>query len=592
MTAVFADLVSWLLEKNPIHRADWSVVPSHPFWMPKVCSSPGPLPTQPAFDALAQQAEAAEIVAEAQYFETKYDGEESSSGLLVPSISNQYTSSNAPSRVDMHSPGPDNRRHSSNRDGGESNGNSSMKDIERTPIGSRNQRREVNDTPAKSPGGSRANATISPLSMGGAKDDHPSALLFCAHDAQVRPIVNNREIEVIEKAAYKASGLPCAPISTQYIASLPPTELEAHLTKIYKALHKAVMGCIASCTGTSSSGAGSAAGTPSPGVASSVSAASAQQQQVQIYADKMNSLLGYLCSLAPSVEIANVVMNTQFLSVLLRILLLVVNRHEYVQSLNLGGSGMSSRTSPGTKLGGALPNSGRVAAVGNIQNAITGVVTDSACLAATVLALMLRHATYVQPVHVSTNNGGNSSRTPDKRGGGHAMSSPGSPSLQQNGAAFDGPSTSQSPNIVTALIATMHVVDADIAAAQGGGRDAELDHTPRKHTVSSASRITRSPGNGPTAGTSPNSNLDSVLRLKLRLTAALGELAFYVSAQDTTPSDDAQAAPNWQLPVEVWDILIGSVNMLTPEGGKSTRNTAGRGPDDIAEITKHYATKV
>lgn len=525
VTAVFADLVSWLLDSDPLQRMTWSDAPSHPFWAPKVCSRPTNLPSQPAFEAYLKRLEELEAAREAHQYEAKRDGA-GKSIIDVPVIASQS------SQASQQSPSPV---------------PSTVSIVAASPA------KTVPATPSRV---DRETATVA-ASAG--------SLLMCAHDSQVRPIVNNRAIEVIERPPFKASALPCAPITIQQVSGMLPTELEAHLTKIYKALHKAMAGCVANCEV----------------VAGPASAAQAQQQQVQIYADKMGSLLGYLCSLAPSPDIANVVMNTQFLKVLLRILLLVVSRYRHVQSAALAGT-PNSRI-PGHSPVGKPSTVGRPSAVSAVQLAISATVTESACLAATVLALMLRHATFVQTVQSTKTD--NEIGTPDKRS--RFASSPSSPSGQQS-AGLDGTHV-DSPNIVNALINTMHVVDAEISAGYGMASSGTI--TPSKQPVSSVNRTTRSPGS--VAATSVAGALDGVLRLKLRLMAALGELAFYVSAQDSAPTDIGRVAPAWNFPADVWNILVGAVNSPTVviSGGGATRS-GGRSADEIAEITKHYATKV
>jgi serine/threonine-protein kinase ULK4 len=61
-------------------------------------------------------------------------------------------------------------------------------------------------------------------------------LLVCAQDTQVKPIIFNRGIEVIEAPTFKASSLPFQPRSAEDVAALPPAELEAFLTQVYKSL--------------------------------------------------------------------------------------------------------------------------------------------------------------------------------------------------------------------------------------------------------------------------------------------------------------------------------------------------------------------
>lgn len=537
VSAVFADLVTWLLEADPIYRANWRSIPSHPFWSPKTCTAPASLPPEPAFETYIKKLELTEQMQEAQYFEMKYD-EESPIKRKTEAVSN--SKANVPSVV------------------------ASDTGVQRLPVSAGDS---INNTERD-----KKNASRDGLE-GHTKHVSSTDLLFCAYDNQVRPIVNNKAIEVIERPPFKASGLPCAPMSIQQIPNLLPAELEAHLTKIYKALHKSMSGCISHATPSSN---------PSTGPVTSASGAAAQQQQVQIYTDRINSLLGYLCTLAPSPEIANVVMNTQFLSVLLRILLMVVSRHKHMNV-----PGVSSRLqSPVGK-----PSS-RTTSVLAAQVHISSLITDSACLAATALALMLRYATYVQPAPYQPDV--SVASTPDKKSKGN---SPGSPSMSQVNSPGDNSSTS--PNIIAALIASMRVVDSELALhpTSGNSNTNSASNTPNKHTASSLNRTARSPGyTASTAGSSGTASVDGILKLKLRLTAALGELAFYVSAQDTAAVDDRHPSPRWHLPRDVWEILIECINSNATgsDHGSSTNSKrhTGKPTENFAEITKHYATKV
>lgn len=55
----------------------------------------------------------------------------------------------------------------------------------------------------------------------------------------MKPIVGNKSIEVIEKSSFKESSLPFQPIMTiEDISQLSQSDLEIHLTVVYKALQR------------------------------------------------------------------------------------------------------------------------------------------------------------------------------------------------------------------------------------------------------------------------------------------------------------------------------------------------------------------
>lgn len=75
------------------------------------------------------------------------------------------------------------------------------------------------------------------------KDDRSlfdaNGLIVHPSDLQVKPIVGNKAIEIIDVPPFKASGLPCKPLSLEEVAKLSQSDLEAHLTVLYKSLLKA-----------------------------------------------------------------------------------------------------------------------------------------------------------------------------------------------------------------------------------------------------------------------------------------------------------------------------------------------------------------
>jgi hypothetical protein len=63
-------------------------------------------------------------------------------------------------------------------------------------------------------------------------------LLMHSSDLQVKPIVGNKAIEIIEKVVFKPATLPFPLLSIEDLGRLSQSELEAHLTLVYKALHR------------------------------------------------------------------------------------------------------------------------------------------------------------------------------------------------------------------------------------------------------------------------------------------------------------------------------------------------------------------
>jgi hypothetical protein len=122
----------------------------------------------------------------------------------------------------------------------------------------------------------------------------PDSLLMHASDTQVKPIVGNKAIEVMERTDFIESTLPFEVVRSDQLQKLSQTDLEVHLTQVrklslfcflyfiffpfvqvYKALHKTVIGAQSN--------------TATPAVGNALS-------------DRCN-LLGYLSSIAASAEV-------------------------------------------------------------------------------------------------------------------------------------------------------------------------------------------------------------------------------------------------------------------------------------------------
>jgi hypothetical protein len=65
-----------------------------------------------------------------------------------------------------------------------------------------------------------------------------NVLIIHPTDLQVKPIVGNKTIEIIDVPTFKSSSLPCRPLTLDEVAKLSQDDLEAHLTILYKALLK------------------------------------------------------------------------------------------------------------------------------------------------------------------------------------------------------------------------------------------------------------------------------------------------------------------------------------------------------------------
>lgn len=102
----------------------------------------------------------------------------------------------------------------------------------------------------------------------------PVALLTHNSDSQVKPIVGNKTIEVVERPGFKEGSLPFPALDVQRLQGLTTSDLEMHLTLAYKALHKVTQ-----------------AQTGAPTTA----ALHATQERINI--------LGYMCSIASSAEV-------------------------------------------------------------------------------------------------------------------------------------------------------------------------------------------------------------------------------------------------------------------------------------------------
>ena len=94
---------------------------------------------------------------------------------------------------------------------------------------------------------------------------------------QVKPVVGNKSIEVIEKVGFKEGALSFHTLTIEEVSQLSQQDLEVHLTLVYKALQKTM-------------------------VAAQSSSSSATIAESNALFDRLQ-LLGYLFTIACSVEV-------------------------------------------------------------------------------------------------------------------------------------------------------------------------------------------------------------------------------------------------------------------------------------------------
>ena len=218
---------------------------------------------------------------------------------------------------------------------------------------------------------------------------------------------------------------------------------------------------------------------------------------------------------------------------------------------------------------GSSPGLGRTAQqLANINISMTALVTDSACLSASVLALMLRYATFVQPQQSKKKPGTPSTPSaapfvsPTKKAA-ISTASPGkhTPTKSQVSSTPTTPlkdqqdSTDVNNDLMAVLVTTVHALESELRSSYSSSK---------------------------------SNYIDVFLRLKLRCIAALGELSFYISAQESSvgsaePSLSVSVNTNkWAVIPAVWDIFLSAMNeeiKMPPVYS-------------VQEITRHYATKV
>lgn len=315
-----SDLLSWMLEKSPADRLSWNDICRHPFWGPEAIEAPKSLPVQPLFEShISNLRTDLEAGVEREEFDC--------APTMAP------VADSAVSKVSVNTKSE-------------------------VPLATRDEgRKKKESTHAKEE--DQQSGASSPAKSDRAIHEKPPDLHSLLHhpsDLLIRPIVDNKAIEIIDKPVVKSSSLPYTTVASgEDISRMSQQQQEAYLTSLYKHLLRTTV--------TSSSSNGRTSATPS--LASQL-------------ADRA-SILTHLLSLASTVEVANIVLNTHFLPLLLK----VCRAHQGATSFNQTGS--ASKT--------PLSSTG---------SRTSQTITMTRVLAVTALAIMLRSATYIQPPAPST----------------------------------------------------------------------------------------------------------------------------------------------------------------------------------------------
>lgn len=539
----FADLLRGLLEKSLLNRSSWEQLCHHPFWRPANPPPPQQLPPQPVIDNLISEMERMrsellqkQIYSEMGVYNTSIDltavnnreGFKSSSPLK-PQVAvtggtplaagskvarRQWDEENAPpppsSQAKPASASTTSNPRSDSKSLAEPRGNLSeakrrlfeedssprnntpqpfdsnqlplpnpefFNAASATAVGSaavanRHTKSAVTDTPFAATAANAGdtglnlehgrNTGIPPSSAESGRavvsargpdtsssdllwDLSPESILSHSSDSQVKPIVGNRAIEDADDPEFSDKNVSFTTFKLDRLTQMSQDELEAHLTQLYKLLYKSA--------------------TAAQATVANATVVGALTERVTI--------LTYLSSIVACAEVANVILNTHFLTLLLKLLKTTTN-YQATQPLR--------NQSPSH----------------NAANAATSLAQQSRFLCAHNLAMMLRFATYIQ-----------------------------APAIR-----------SRDDHIVGTLIQVL------------------------KDTQGSSTARTMS--------------MDAKMRRKA--VAALGEMIFYISAQDedaptNTNNNNEAVADKWTLAPSTVEFLIKSLK------------------DEPDEIVKHYLAK-
>eukprot|EP01031_Cornospumella_fuschlensis_P041093 gene41093-50135_t len=297
-----------------------------------------------------------------------------------------------------------------------------------------------------------------------AGDASPHSLLMHNSEFQAKPMVGNKAIEALEPLEVPHGALPFAPLPLPPPAALSFSDIEAHMTTVYKHLQKLLSGA-------------------SPSTVSSAALADLQA---------LAALCKYLCCLVSANggaggagHAANVLATSPFTALLLRVLR------------------VSNNFNAATPLRGAAGGAGLLA-----DGRAWGLEVKG--LGATLLALTVRYATYI-PAPPSAAN-----------------ITPSSSSKHHNNS--NSSNSSGGDSILTVLCALLDSSSASASSGNGSGNGGSGRGT-------SAASAGRPMGGGEG-------------RFRRRLAAALGEMVFYVAAQesDAAADKDSEGLAVWALP--------------------------------------------
>lgn len=331
-----ADCLSWLLEKAPMNRCSWPALCAHPFWAPSNPSPPSDLPPQPAFDALIRALERARSAQLEQATNAEFDLQIASvsksvmSAVPVAPPAQQQTPLKLPvygstpmrdevarlqhnsasagvatpnrtgilSTVDEQSTPVVNHRNPSTKHGLQVHEEENTpRSRVPTPIANGDR---MSPHPPATPVNPTSNYLSSAMQSPGSPTRLPedrnlhdvqstgylgasatSSVLLHPSELQVKPIVGNKLIENIDGFDYSPSTLSFDSSNPEALNSMSASDIESHLTIVYKALHKTAV------------------------TAQSAAVTSATNQALS---DRVN-ILKYLCAICSSAEVSHLSLN-------------------------------------------------------------------------------------------------------------------------------------------------------------------------------------------------------------------------------------------------------------------------------------------
>jgi hypothetical protein len=184
-------------------------------------------------------------------------------------------------------------------------------------------------------------------------------LAFHPNDFQVKPIIGNKQIEVIEKFSF-ATGLPFHALQGEEIARLSQAELETHLTFVYKAISRAVTS-----------------------ISSLAQISSSSNSLTALHS--ISNYVGYLGCICASAEISNIVLNTSFLQLLLKIV-----------QFNVGNYAINATRGERYSENNSTPSSSSISSQ-KLLSTLASSLTSIKITVITIIGTMLRYSTFVLP---------------------------------------------------------------------------------------------------------------------------------------------------------------------------------------------------